>query len=290
MVNKGIKFDIISKDDAITFLNNNTYFTKLYAFKHNYMKNKSGKYVNLDFAYLKELSTIDMYLRKVLFDICLDIEHYMKINILNYLSTHNYDGYDIMIEYLNYNKNNNLDSLKRQAKTSYTRDLIDRHYPYVPVWVFLETASTGQLINFYDFYKNKINTVDEIPIYLFESLKSIRNAGGHNSCILNNLFKSNDSTDSGRFINNWIKVNLKSIGDRSRKNNLKNVVKKDIIITLFIFNKFVTSQAIKNARYKELNELLNGRFVRNKEYFYKNDNIKSSYIFMKKVVDYFSSI
>lgn len=85
-------------------------------------------------------------------------------------------------------------------------------------------------------------------------------------------------------------MNVKSIGDRSRKNNLKNVVKKDIVITLFIFNKFVTSQAIKIARYNELKELLSVRFIRNKEYFYKNDNIKSSYIFMKKIVDYFSSI
>ena len=60
---KGIKFDIV-KEEAKIFLQNNNYYMKLASYRANYDKRKSnGEYINLDFAYLRELSTIDMHLR-----------------------------------------------------------------------------------------------------------------------------------------------------------------------------------------------------------------------------------
>ncbi len=59
---KGIKFDIV-KEEAKIFLQNNNYYMKLASYRANYDKRKSnGEYINLDFAYLRELSTIDMHL------------------------------------------------------------------------------------------------------------------------------------------------------------------------------------------------------------------------------------
>ena len=65
MRSKGITFNTISEDDAKVFLQKNNYYMKLASYRANYPKyltgSKIGQYINLDFAYLKELSTIDMH-------------------------------------------------------------------------------------------------------------------------------------------------------------------------------------------------------------------------------------
>ena len=60
MKSGGIKFDIVSEESAKEFISNNTYYFKLKSFQKNYYKNKDGKYIDLEFAYLKDFSTIDM--------------------------------------------------------------------------------------------------------------------------------------------------------------------------------------------------------------------------------------
>lgn len=66
----GIKFDIATEDQARDFLMQSNYFFKLKSFAKNYDKYNSGenkdKYINLDFAYLQELSRLDMLLRKLI--------------------------------------------------------------------------------------------------------------------------------------------------------------------------------------------------------------------------------
>ena len=63
MKEKGIKFNIISEDEAKKFLKESNYYMKLASYRTNYSKygdnsKKKGQYINLEFAYLKELSTI----------------------------------------------------------------------------------------------------------------------------------------------------------------------------------------------------------------------------------------
>ena len=80
---KGTGFNIVNQDDAKKFLRYNNYYFKLKSYAKNYPINpKNGKYVNLEFAYLVELSKIDMYLRKIILGMCLDIEHVLKTRVL----------------------------------------------------------------------------------------------------------------------------------------------------------------------------------------------------------------
>ena len=84
---KGIRFEIVSEDYAAFYLENINNYMRTTAYRKNYQqylngKNK-GKYIDLDFAYLKELSTIDMHFRFLVTKMCLDIEHALKVQILN---------------------------------------------------------------------------------------------------------------------------------------------------------------------------------------------------------------
>ncbi len=78
-IEKGINFKYISESDAESYLANVNNYLRTAAYRKNYQKyargiNK-GKYIGLDFAYLQELSTIDMHFRFIVSKMCLDIEH-----------------------------------------------------------------------------------------------------------------------------------------------------------------------------------------------------------------------
>lgn len=83
MKRKEIKFDLVKGEDARNFLQNNNYYMKLASYRANYDKRRSnGEYINLDFAFLQELSKIDMYLRYLILQMCLDVEHALKTRLL----------------------------------------------------------------------------------------------------------------------------------------------------------------------------------------------------------------
>lgn len=85
MKEKGITFRETSEKEAMDFLENNNYYMKLAAYRANYEKcvegKRKGMYQNLDFAYLQELSRLDMHLRHLVLEMCLDIEHAIKFGL-----------------------------------------------------------------------------------------------------------------------------------------------------------------------------------------------------------------
>lgn len=86
---KNVKFEKISEQEAEDYLKNNNNYYNLTSYKHNFLKYPSpageyeGLYQDLDFAYLKDMAIIDHRVRLLFFKIIIDIEHYLKIRILN---------------------------------------------------------------------------------------------------------------------------------------------------------------------------------------------------------------
>ena len=60
----GVKFSIEDEEFAKEYLCNNTYYFKLKAYNKLYDKDKEGKYIGLEFAYLRDLATIDSLFRR----------------------------------------------------------------------------------------------------------------------------------------------------------------------------------------------------------------------------------
>lgn len=139
MKSKGIKFHEVSEADAKDFLLKNNYYMKLASYRANYEKNDVGKrigeYKNLDFGYLQELSTIDMHLRYIVIEMCLDIEHAIKVKLISEVTNNtNEDGYEIVKKFLSEDNNINiLKNIRGHKSGEYCKDLIEKYYPYFPV-------------------------------------------------------------------------------------------------------------------------------------------------------------
>ena len=80
----GVEFKLCSKAEAESFLRNNTYFFKIKAFDKNFKRDQQGNYSKLDFAYLKDISTIDFKLRMLILRMTGDIEHALRIRFNNF--------------------------------------------------------------------------------------------------------------------------------------------------------------------------------------------------------------
>lgn len=83
---KGVTFRIIDEKNAVSYIKDVNNYLRTASYRKNYVKHtlgeNKGKYIDLDFAYLTELSTIDMHLRNILFKMCVDVEHAIKTQLI----------------------------------------------------------------------------------------------------------------------------------------------------------------------------------------------------------------
>jgi len=80
---------------------------------------------------------------------------------------------------------------------------------------------------------------------------------------------------------------IAGIGRKARNNKMKNPVIHDFVVMLFVFNNVVTSEDIKKRTMEELKNFIDGRCIANKDFFQKNQLIRSYYVFVKKIIDHF---
>ena len=296
MKTKGITFNIISESEAKTFLQENNYYLKLASYRENYPKYTAGSkaetYINLDFAYLKELSTIDMHLRYNILRMCLDLEHYLKVSLLTHIEQNpEEDGYEIIRRFIGYvdkhGKYQNefiLKKIRGHKSSDYCKDLIEKYYPYFPAWVFVELISFGDLAYLLAFY-DKLYSDTIVNNKFMNIVRDIRNAAAHNSCLINKLFEPlepKQQVDSA--ITNYIK-SIPSISSYSRTKNLKYRVIYNFIAFIYVYETVVPDGPSKQHRHEELKALFNTRMVAHKDYFSLNNKITAVYSFVQKVID-----
>ena len=259
---KGITFNFISEEEAKNFLSNNNYYMKLASYRSNYEKRNSGaregQYINLDFACLKELSTLDMHLRYYIIEMCLDIEHAIKVRLIKHISNNpEEDGYRAVRLFLAQDKDfKTLKNIKSHGTSAYCKELIEKYYPFFPAWVFVELVSFGTLLHFCAFYMALYN-VELFNNALMNTVRDLRNACAHSNCLLNHLSQKIDETKQPDHDITSFVSKMSGISDASRRNNLKSLFTYNFVVLLYIYDTLV-SPAAKEKRYEQLKNFFCG--------------------------------
>ena len=306
MKDNGIKFNYITEAKALEYLLTKNNYFRTASYRKNYQKycngSNIGKYINLDFSYLQELSILDMHFRFLISKMCSDIEHDLKVRMLSDIEMDSTtDGYDIVNIFLCQN-NYIIHKIEATSASPFTGNLIHKYftiqrkydlkkhksknqiiaYDDCPAWVLLEILTFGDFIRFYEFYYSR-QQYSNIPIAVLNLVKSLRNAAAHNNCILSNL--SHGSSKAPKEISDIISQIL-SINKNQRRKKLSCRPMLEFVSLLYVYN-LIVSDKVKLHRIKELKGLFFDRMLDKKEFFKNNQLIKSNYDFICKVINFF---
>ncbi|MBC6315290.1 Abi family protein [Listeria grandensis] len=250
----GINFDKTSESEAKRFLAESNYFFKMASFRKNFDKDVDGKY-NIDFKHLQELSKLDMRLRYILLNYCLDIEHSVKTYLLRVVTNKSdEDGYQI-VQHV-FSRQRNMNEFKNEVfrsvryfkgnKLSFV-DGFQKYYDNPPIWVVLEIMTMSKL---YPFVK-----------YLFESqpkhdkLRRINNGMKYAAMLRNECAHNRPIIFNLRHNNNHI---AKPIYTNAKRKGFTNdeiqIYKVAQIFALLELHTLVCSEGMRRNRYKNLIE------------------------------------
>ncbi len=287
MQEQGIKFNIFSTEQAKVFLEQSNYYFKVKSFAKNYQKDEDGKYIDLEFAYLRKFSILDTIFRDLILNLSLTSEHLLKTALCSYCSNNaNDDGYEVVEQYLEDDRNlpQELKRYDNDKKSVYSQDLLDKYKDNFAVWNFVEILSFGELIAFYKFYTSFFSIRNRINVINLYATKSIRNVAAHNSCILNTI--------TSRPINFTRSIELQKMLKNeeilsSRGKNFKIPMIHDFICLVYVFDKLCPPTEMKNILIKKINIFFE-KFEEKDEY-YTNPLIKQRYDFLKRATNFILS-
>lgn len=308
MQSKGIVFTIMSVDDAKTYLHKNNNYFKLTSYRKNYSKYttgvNAGKYENLEFVYLVELARIDVQLRQVILGLCLDIEHFLKVELIKAIENDPAeDGYSIVLDYLFDTNNPKIESrtenaaarsralyskLNNNKKNPYCGGLISKYHDEMPVWAYVEIISFGDLLRFVEYVSEKIAWVLPVDIQALDRVRQIRNAAAHNNCIINDLSavcdtKGKPNCSEPVHITKFVRRS--GVSKTAMQKKLSNRRLSQIVHLLYAYDMVVKSSNSRQARLFELKTLFNTRMIQNQNYFLTNNLVSSTFDMLSKVVN-----
>jgi len=291
MKEAGITFDIGSEAEAKRFLESNTYYFRIKAYAKNYEKytvpEKCGKYINLDFSYLKELSIIDTYLRRAILMMTLDIEHFLKVKMLADFQKIDEDGYEIVKELMSMQPELE-EKIKEKSNTSTCNALVEKYKDKWAIWNIVEVMSLGQFSNLYRLFYQR-NKFDDSYENMLLPVNMIRNAAAHNNCLINRLRPPYSREIKPSYeLKYELSQNVKLKQNISDK-RLKHPAIHDFAALLYLYHR-VVPDPMKKYTYEKLDELFNKRMLKYKDYFEKNEVLKSSYNYVADIVNYYLSL
>lgn len=179
----GVGFDICSREDARDFLERRSYFFKLKAFDNLFVRDDGGKYLDLDFAYLKDVASLDFHIRQFALSMVSEIEHAVKVRFNALLMRRtSEDGYALVADFDKSQRKRGR-SLLRLLGNVYTQAIVDKYGERPPAWLIWETTTFNTTIDFYRFFLERSGYEDSI-YGLLTSVRILRNAASHHNCVL----------------------------------------------------------------------------------------------------------
>ena len=212
---KGIRFKYVTEEKAEVYLTDINNYLRTAAYRQNYSKYtrgvNTGKYINLDFTYLQEMSTVDMHFRFLINRMCLDIEQALKVKLVKDLS-------------------NDANAYKGRYEH------IIQGYDDCPIWVLCEVLTFGEFLRLYDFYYGNTAVVSGAILGL---VRCLRNGSAHNNCLLANL--SHGTSKPSREIKDYVKK-MESITTSQRQKKLSCRPMLEFVALIYTYELVVTQK------------------------------------------------
>lgn len=285
---KGIMFTGITKEEAIAILTDLNYYYKLTVYKRSFKRDKeTGKFIELEFKTLCSIASVDMQLRYLFANACMDIEHALKTYIISHITNNEeVDGFEIVNRFIHSTTEKanplTLDGIMSKAKfpTHYQYNMYQVHKETPPIWVVMEMMSFGDLVRFFAFYFKLYPTEDFklVPMTsILMGVKNIRNMSVHNNPFLFDL-----SIGEIKRPNEYVKSYGKEegIGElfyRALKVN-------DTLSVFYAHRFFVKGEGSRKYRLKEFKELID-RTIDRFEHVDSSNDIMYYFNILSKVVD-----
>ena len=288
MKDAGIRFDIVSEADARRYLEAFTYYFRVKAYAKNYEKyastEKQGQYINLDFAYLMDLSEIDTILMKIILEMSYELEFFLKVKMLADFNKTDEDGYDIVQELFKMQPALN-DSIEEKVKAPLCSDLIMKYKDRWAIWNIVEVLTLGQLTILYGLFYSR-NSFSDSYVGLLLPVNMIRNAASHNNCLINRLRPPYSGYITPRYdLRNELSQRA-LISAKILEKRLTHPAIHDFASLLFLYSRMVPP-TVRNQSYSRLKDLFYRRIPENKEYYSKNESLRACYDFVLKIVDFY---
>ena len=285
----GITFNIVDEEYVTTFLQKQNYFFRL----EQYLgictnQTRGGKYIGLDFGHLIEMSTIDMYLRKILFKMTIDLEHYLKVKLVNDCQNNpEDDGYEVVASFLEKNPKIK-DSIKTGFRLIGYYDKTMFRYTKAPaVWNFVEMLEFNDFSSFYSFYYDYFKK-DGGWSKQFEAVRKLRNAAAHNSCILCAFKPVSGFVGDYETTLELLGGNM-GVGRGTISSMMKVPLLNDFAVLLSVYTKSATYKTVRDKTLQEVKDFFDGRMIQHKDYFKDFTEVKNAYRFARGVLEYYSS-
>lgn len=286
MKKKGIMFRVCSEKEAEEYLKKNNNYFKLTSYRKNYAKDCNGRYIGLDFAYLRDTAVIDMHVRYCLLLMCLDLEHMMRIHLIKTIEEiPEEDGYTIVADFERRNSDIIKAARANAEKSPYCRDIAEKYRDEMPIWALVEILQFGALCRFYRFVGDRLsNKTMQNEYYLFQEIRQLRNACAHSNCILNDLTSVAEPRHSPdkKMEKELSKIGI-SKGTKQRK--LSNDRIRQITTLLYTYKNYVTSESMKNFRASALHSVFGERMRRHPEYYQETGQLWTTFVYFQKIID-----
>lgn len=290
---KGVSFNRTTEKDALEYLCSNNNYFRLRSYRSGFQKKESGpdagKYINLDFAMLQDLATIDYEFRQQLLPMTIDVEHYSKVELLRLAESAGEDGYSLVAGFIDESGVDSqgdsfvLKEIDRGLKGPYTKGLIESYgHRYYPLWAFVELIPFGTFNRLWMFASKRIENIKPSRFYELQSVKGLRNACAHNNCVINDMSAHKHCNHK---VSNQVKSELGQIGvgKRMLASKMQNERLQQVASTFYL-HQLLASDQVKSYRAGELKRFKQ-RMFRNKDYYGTNVQIASGFQFIGKLID-----
>lgn len=297
MKSQGIHFQCMNEIEASEYLEESTYYFKIKAYAKLFEKyskpEKNNQYINLDFAYLMDLSIIDAGIRRLIMKLSLDIEHYLKVALLRDFNKTSSDGYSLIERFISFNKKHFDDEMKGKREGKACSNLILKYEGEFAIWNFIEVIAFRDFQELYNYFY----TVHGLELYqknfgpykhLIYPVRILRNAAAHNNCLINSLRipyvsqeKFNNNPQVAAYLGNYI-------NNKTLNTNLSKPFIHDFCVMLYLYCLIAPKRA-RVHMIGEMKDYFETRVIKHQSYYEKNPTLVSAYKFLVKAIDVFNA-